>query len=113
VRRTDPGIRQRRTDLLHGSVLGERALSLRIFCESGDRLLITNLGPDLDLDSPTEPLLAPEGGATWQTVWCSEELKYGGQGYSPVYAGGRFAVPARSTVLLATRREYSTPPPKP
>ena len=113
VRRTDAGVRQRRTDLLHGSVLSERALSLRIFCESGDRLLITNLGPDLDLDSPTEPLLAPEGGATWQTVWCSEELKYGGQGYTPVYAGGRFAVPARSTVLLATRREYSTPPPKP
>ena len=104
VRRSDVGIRQRRTDRMHGTVLGERALALRIFCEAGDRLVIINLGPDLDLNSPAEPLLAPEAASTWQTVWCSEELKYGGQGYAPIYRDGRFCMPARSTVLLCTLR---------
>jgi maltooligosyltrehalose trehalohydrolase len=102
LRRSDPGIRQRRTDLVHGSVLSDGALALRIFCEAGHRLLITNLGSDLELRSPAEPLLAPPpGSGGWQVVWCSESVHYGGQGFGPIYVEGRYNVPARTTVLLA------------
>jgi maltooligosyltrehalose trehalohydrolase len=102
LRRSDPAIRQRRTDLVHGSVLSDGALAARIFCDMGHRLLITNLGPDLELHSPAEPLLAPPPGSSgWQVVWCSESLQYGGQGFGPIYVDGRYSVPARTTVLLA------------
>ncbi len=102
LRRSDPAIRQRRSDLVHGSILSEGALALRISCSTGQRLLITNLAADLELRSPAEPLLAPpESSDGWQVIWCSEALRYGGQGYGPIYVDGRFNVPARSTVLLA------------
>lgn len=102
LRRSDPAVRQRRTDLVHGSVLSDCALALRIFYEDGHRLLICNLDSDLEMRSPAEPLLAPPpGSGGWQVVWCSEALKYGGQGFGPVYDHGRYNVPARTTVLLA------------
>ena len=45
LRRSDPALKQRRSDMMHGAVLAERALALRIFCETGDRLLITDSRP--------------------------------------------------------------------
>jgi maltooligosyltrehalose trehalohydrolase len=104
LRRTNPAIQQRRTDRMHGSVLAERALALRIFCDRGDRLILTNLGADLELMSPAEPLLAPEDGSSWEVEWASEALRYGGQGYGPIYREGKFSVPARSSVLLGPAR---------
>lgn len=100
IRRTNPAIQQRSTERVHGSVLGERALLLRISCEKGDRLILANWGPDLELVSPAEPLLAPEEGSSWDVEFATEALKYGGQGYGPIYREGKFYVPARSCVLL-------------
>jgi maltooligosyltrehalose trehalohydrolase len=104
IRRTNPAIRQRRTDRMHGAVLGERALALRVLCAQGDRLILANLGPDLELVSPAEPLLAPEVGSSWQVEFASEALRYGGQGYGPIYQEGKFLVPARSCVLFGPAR---------
>ncbi|MEI9954367.1 MAG: malto-oligosyltrehalose trehalohydrolase [Pseudomonadota bacterium] len=100
LRAQDPAIRQRRTDLMHGSVLAERALALRFFCADGDRLLITNLGIDRELVPVAEPLLAPPEGYTWQVAWCSEEFEYGGAGFGAPWEDGRFVLPARSTLLF-------------
>jgi maltooligosyltrehalose trehalohydrolase len=101
LRREDPAIRQRRADLLFGAVLAERCLALRFMCQAGDRLLIVNLGADLALQPVAEPLLAPRTGGSWQLVWCSEDLKYGGQAFSEPWCDGKFELAARSSTLLA------------
>jgi maltooligosyltrehalose trehalohydrolase len=105
LRALDPALRQRRSDRMHGSVLAERALALRFFCAEGDRLLITNLGVERELVPVAEPLLAPPEGHTWQVAWCSEDFEYGGQGFGPPWEEGRFALPARSTLLFTPIRK--------
>ena len=46
----------------------------------GDRLLIVNLGCDLDLAPMPEPLLAPPPTAAGGVLWSSESPTYGGSG---------------------------------
>jgi maltooligosyltrehalose trehalohydrolase len=100
LRARDPALRQRRSDLMHGSVLAERALALRFFCDQGERLLITNLGIERELVPVAEPLLAPPDGHTWQVSWCSEGFEYGGQGFGAPWQEGRFVLPAHCTLLF-------------
>src|SRR5947199_4126206 len=62
-----------------GAVLGPVAFVLRFFGVDGDdRLLVVNLGLDLDLNPAPEPLLAPPEGMVWTTLWSSEDFRYGG-----------------------------------
>jgi maltooligosyltrehalose trehalohydrolase len=56
------------TELLDGAVLSEHAFVLRF---RDDRLLIVNLGPELDLDPVAEPLLAPPPACVWSLLWSS------------------------------------------
>jgi maltooligosyltrehalose trehalohydrolase len=105
LRRSDPAVKQRRTDRVQGSVIGERALALRMFCDEGDRLLITNLGADLDSGPLADPLLAPPEGCSWRVLWSSEALIYGGQGYARAYVDGRVNVPARSSILFCPSQD--------
>jgi maltooligosyltrehalose trehalohydrolase len=49
----------------------------------GDRLLLINLGRDLDLTPVPEPLLAPLTGQRWEVLWSSEDPRYGGSGAPP------------------------------
>jgi maltooligosyltrehalose trehalohydrolase len=65
---------------IEGAVLGSEAFLLRF----DDRLLIVNLGRDLLLHSPNEPLLAPPPGRRWQLLWSSESPQYGGSGTPPL-----------------------------
>jgi maltooligosyltrehalose trehalohydrolase len=97
MRREDPAFLQQRTDLLDGACIGERAFVLRYFCTEGDRLVVVNLGPDLELDPAGEPLLAPPLGATWHLIFASEDVKYGGPSYRPPYHLGRWTLSAAST----------------
>ena len=101
LRREDPAIRQRRADLMEGAVLAERCFALRFFCAEADRLLLVNLGPDLALRPLAEPLLAPPLGHVWALVWCSEDLKYGGEGFGKLWHDGKFELVARSSALFA------------
>ncbi|MES1205878.1 MAG: alpha-amylase family glycosyl hydrolase, partial [Pseudomonadota bacterium] len=70
-----------------------------------DRLLIVNLGPDLDLPAVAEPLLAPPavpGHTLWRTVWSSEDPRYGGSGNAePEDEERGWRIPGFATVLLA------------
>jgi maltooligosyltrehalose trehalohydrolase len=72
---------------IDGAVLGPSAFVLRFFAPeretSGDRLLLVNLGKDLELAPAPEPLLAPPEGGSWDVVWDSESPKYGGSGAPP------------------------------
>jgi maltooligosyltrehalose trehalohydrolase len=64
-----------------GAVLGDEAFVLRFFGEDeDDRLLLVNLGIDLNLTPAPEPLLAPPEGMEWRVLWSSEDPRYGGTG---------------------------------
>ncbi len=68
LRREDPVFRAQGAGWLDGTVLGRQAFALRFFGETaGDRLLLVNLGMDLELEPVPEPLLAPLTGLRWGT----------------------------------------------
>jgi maltooligosyltrehalose trehalohydrolase len=105
LRREDPSFASQRADLMHGAVLGPRALLLRFFHPSGDRLVTLNLGPDLNLDPSPEPLLAPRAGRRWQRVLSSEDIKYGGNGYAEPHRDGVWFLTAESSSVFREEGE--------
>ncbi len=123
LRREDPVFRLQGVAGIDGAVLGAAALVLRWFAPppgesdgnggaggdsgdggapAGDRLLLINLGADLELDPAPEPLLAPPAGARWQVLWSSEDPRYGGAGAPPPEdAAGGWRLPGHAAVALA------------
>jgi len=105
LRRNDPVIRLQGAAGFDGAVLGPAAMVLRWFAPAsgtaGDRLLLVNLGVDLDLVPAPEPLLAPPADACWQVLWSSEDPRYGGSGAAPPEdAGGGWRLPGHAAILL-------------
>lgn len=105
LRREDPVFRLQGAGGVDGAVLGPGAFVLRFFAPegepSGDRLLLVNLGKDLDLAPAPEPLLAPPEGGRWEAVWDSESPKYGGSGApSPEDEDGGWRLPGCTAVVL-------------
>ena len=103
LRREDPAFRRthRRGDL-DGAVLSPEAFVLRYFGEAGDdRLVLVNLGRDLNLTPAPEPLLAPPAGMRWSVAWTSEDPKYGGCGTpAPDTEDEGWALMGRCTTFL-------------
>ncbi|MGC8495008.1 MAG: DUF3459 domain-containing protein [Syntrophobacteraceae bacterium] len=84
---------------LDGAVLAEECLLLRFFGEEGDdRLLLVNFGRDLHLNPAPEPLLAPPERMTWQTVWSSEDCRYGGSRTPRLDAEDNWRIPGHAAV---------------
>jgi maltooligosyltrehalose trehalohydrolase len=83
-----------------GAMISRQAFVLRYFGEHEDRLLVVNLGCDLDLTPVPEPLLAPQAGAQWASIWSSESLRYGAQGTPPVRTRAEWHVPGEAAMLL-------------
>ena len=98
MRREDPFFAAQRRDWIHGAVLGAEAFLLRY---DDDRLVVVNLGGDLDLESLAEPLLAPPAARTWRLIFSTEDARYGGCGTPPARACGLLTVPAHCAVVLA------------
>ncbi|HEX6184384.1 MAG TPA: malto-oligosyltrehalose trehalohydrolase [Pyrinomonadaceae bacterium] len=87
---------------LDGAVLGAEAFVLRFFGREGDdRLLVVNLGSDLSLNPAPEPLLAPPPGKVWQTIWSSEDYRYGGTGTPRLETKDNWRLPGETAVALA------------
>jgi maltooligosyltrehalose trehalohydrolase len=101
LRREDPVLRSARRRQFEGAVLGSASFLLRFFGSRGDeRLLIVNLGLDLTLIPPSEPLLAPPSGACWDVCWSSEDPRYGGSGIVVRRAEETWPLTAHSAILL-------------
>lgn len=102
LRREDPVISRQGEDGLDGAVLSASAFVLRYFSPGhrNDRLLIVNLGIDLDLDPAPEPLLGPPASTEWQTLWSTEDPRYGGCGTAPLDSEENWKIPARAAVVL-------------
>jgi maltooligosyltrehalose trehalohydrolase len=107
LRREDPVIAARRPGGVDGAVLGPGAFVLRFFGEEEDRLLLVNLEMELHLDPAPEPLLAPLEGCTWDVMWSSEDLRYGGSGMPPIYSEENWRLPGRAAILM--RPELAPP----
>jgi len=110
LRREDPVFRAPSAGKIDGAVLGPHAFVLRFFAppdeESGDRLLVVNLGRDLKLAPVPEPLLGPPGGRCWDVMWNSEDTKYGGSGAPPPEdQDGCWRLPGYAAIVLRGRRK--------
>jgi maltooligosyltrehalose trehalohydrolase len=69
--------------------------------------LFVNLGMDVHLDPAPEPLLAPPDDSEWETLWSSEDPKYGGLGTSPLDTQDNWRIPGHAAVLLKPIRRNS------
>jgi len=106
LRRSDPVFRAQRADRMHGAVLGPEAFCLRFFGEAGDdRLVLVNLGLDLDLHRAPEPLLAPPATGSWQIMFSTEDPEYGGSGTPPLEAYVQLRLHGHSAVVLAPGKQ--------
>ncbi|MFO0841806.1 MAG: malto-oligosyltrehalose trehalohydrolase [Gemmataceae bacterium] len=103
LRRDDPTFSHPRERGVDGAVLGPEAFVLRYFGDGPelDRLLLVNLGADLDLRPMPEPLLAPPAGHGWEVAWTSEEPRYGGGGVPPLLQEQALLLPGHSAMVLA------------
>jgi len=87
---------------IDGAVLANECFLVRFFGEQpgDDRLLIVNLGIEIDMVTLAEPLLAPPEGAVWKLQWSSEDPQYGGSGTPVPAQGGMWKMPAHAAVLI-------------
>jgi maltooligosyltrehalose trehalohydrolase len=84
-----------------GAVLSSEAFVLRFFAPDGDdRLLLVNLGTDLELMPVPEPLMAAPSGKDWSIRWSSEDPSYGGLGVMPLRKNRHLLLPGNSALLL-------------
>lgn len=102
LRREDPVISRQGEDGLDGAVLSDNAFVLRYFSpgHAADRLLVVNLGVDLNLSPAPEPLLAPPESAKWNILWSTEDPRYGGCGTAPLETSDDWKIPGQAAVLL-------------
>ena len=79
---------------------------LRFFgADAGDRLLLMNLGSDVDLSPVPEPLLAPPAGCAWTLLWSSELPRYGGQGTPAIRFDDVIHLPGYCAVVFTASDE--------
>jgi maltooligosyltrehalose trehalohydrolase len=109
LRHKEPVFRAQKRRGLDGAVLSSDAFVLRFFGDDGDdRLLLVNLGLDLNLNPAPEPLLAPPADSEWTTLWSSENPKYGGIGMAPLDSppsdiAENWRIPGHAAVVLKPR----------
>jgi maltooligosyltrehalose trehalohydrolase len=102
IRRSDGVIREARRGSYDGAVLSKHAFLLRYFERSrgADRLLLVNLGQNLDLTALPEPLLAPPRGLKWKLHWSSDDSVYRRHGTLPSEAEAGCWIGAESAFFL-------------
>ncbi|HYC46057.1 MAG TPA: malto-oligosyltrehalose trehalohydrolase [Burkholderiales bacterium] len=115
LRNTDPVLSAHDAPALDGAVLHDEAFVLRYFSDAAhDRILVVNLGREVELSPCPEPLLAPPAGAEWALLWSSEDAAYGGEGTPGVCTHeGEWRLPAHAAVLFAARAGAREIPPLP
>jgi maltooligosyltrehalose trehalohydrolase len=109
LRRDDPVLARAGTYRPEGAVLSSRAFLLRYLDgDHGDRLLVVNLGCDLDFTPAREPLLAPPAEAKWIVRWSSEAPAYGGNGTPPIDTDVSWQVPGNCALLFVAQPRETT-----
>jgi maltooligosyltrehalose trehalohydrolase len=101
LRRHVPVFNAQRRGGVDGAVLSAHAFVLRFFggTAANDRLLIINLGPELNRPSFAEPLLAPPVDSDWCVTWSSENPTYGGCGTRDLWPDATWSIPPESAIV--------------
>jgi maltooligosyltrehalose trehalohydrolase len=103
MRRDDPVLARQSRAQLDGAVFNDSAFVMRFFGgQEGDRLLLINLGAQLNLESLSEPLLAPVSQMSWHLLWSSDAPRYGGRGIVNPYKKTRWSLPALSATVFSS-----------
>jgi maltooligosyltrehalose trehalohydrolase len=91
-----------------GAVLNDNAFVLRFFSQdyAEDRILIINLGSELEFWPAPQPLLAPPLNCEWEILWSSESPCYGGSGASNPETPTCWNVPAYAALLLKPKLRH-------
>jgi maltooligosyltrehalose trehalohydrolase len=101
LRREDKVFSAQQSRGVDGSVLADEAFVLRFFAADGDdRLLVVNLGLDLNLNPAPEPLLAPPENRLWEVLWSSEDPRYGGSGTPALETEDNWRIPGHAAVVM-------------
>jgi maltooligosyltrehalose trehalohydrolase len=102
LRKEDAIISRQGADGIDGAVLSANCLIVRYFSPTfeDDRLLVINLGTDLEFNPAPEPLLAPPRLKEWSTLWSSEDPQYGGCGTAALDSDRNWIMPGQAAVLL-------------
>ena len=102
LRREDPVISKQGSDGLDGAILSPNCFVLRFFSPDFDldRLLLVNLGRDLEFNPAPEPLLAPPASMQWARLWSSDDPQYGGCGTPPLDSEENWRIPGEAAVVL-------------
>ena len=102
LRQEDPVFSLQGEHGIDGAVLAEAAFVLRYFSPGfrDDRLLVVNLGRELELNPSPEPLLAPPRSARWLELWSSDDARYGGCGTAPLDTKENWRIPGQAAVVL-------------
>lgn len=102
LRRDDSIISRQGADGIDGAVLSLQCFLIRFFSPhfDSDRLLLVNLGTDLEFDPAPEPLLAPPENTRWAKLWSSDDPQYGGPGTPPLNTEGDWKIPGQAALLL-------------
>lgn len=102
LRREDPIISLQGSYGIDGAVLSSACFLLRFFSKDyqQDRLLLINLGTDLELNPAPEPLLAPPESHRWTKLWSSDDPQYGGCGTAPLDTEENWRISGQAAVVL-------------
>jgi len=101
LRRDEPAFKAQRRGHVDGAVLATQAFVLRFFADApaDERLLIVNLGAELNRPSFAEPLLAPPLSFEWQVQWSSGDPKYGGLGTPDLWPDGTWSIAPETAIV--------------
>jgi maltooligosyltrehalose trehalohydrolase len=102
MRRADAAFRAQDGTAIDGAVLGAELFAIRYFASRAEdeRLLIVNLGVDVDARAFPEPLVAPPDGHRWTLRWSSEHPDYEGCGTPEIESDSGWRIPGHAAVVL-------------
>jgi maltooligosyltrehalose trehalohydrolase len=102
LRSEDAVISRQGEDGFDGALLSPSCFILRFFSRGyrEDRLLVVNLGTELEWNPAPEPLLAPPSDTRWAKLWSSEDPQYGGCGTAALDTEDNWRLPGQAAVLL-------------
>lgn len=112
IRRDDPVLGRRPLPRVDGATLNDQSFLLRWRdSDTGDRLLLVNLGAQIEPRPWAEPLLAPPLQHRWRLAWCSDALAYGGMGIvNPLHETG-WQCAAESAAFFLAEPVWTAPGP--
>ncbi len=105
LRREDDLFNQQDRTKIDGAALSDCAFVLRYHGKDSDRLIVVNMGNDLDFSPCPRPILAPRPHSSWEGVWSSNDVRYGGKGTAWAFSGYGWYIPGRCAQIFTSEKK--------